>query len=142
MEKVKAPTWFMVVAILLILWDLMGVMAFTVQMMMTEEMLAALPEAERNLYLEFPMWTKVAYFIAVVGATIGSIGLVAKKKWAKPLFIVSLVAVIAQFGHSLFLSNSIEVYGAQAFVMPVLVVGIGIYQIILSNQAISKKWIN
>lgn len=132
----------MVIVILMMLWDLMGVFAFSMQMMMTEEMLAALPEAERDLYLNFPMWTKVAYGIAVIGATIGSIGLAVKKKWARPLFIISLVAVLFQFGYTLLMTSSVEVYGGQSFIMPVLVVVIGVYQILLTNQAVRKGWIN
>lgn len=142
MEKVKAPTWFTVVAIIMVIWNLLGVSAFVMDAMMSEEAIAALPEAERELYSRYPFWTKVAYFIAVFGGTLGAIGLAVKKKWAKPVLIVSLVGVVVQMVHSLFIAGSMEVYGPGAVVMPVMVVLISCFLVWMANHGVKKGWLS
>ena len=64
----EIPRWFSVVAWVALVWNLLGVMAFAAQMMMTPEMLAALPEAERNLYENVPMWATIAFACAVLSS--------------------------------------------------------------------------
>ena len=56
----KAPKWFMVVAAVLLVWNLMGVMAYIMQVTMSPEVFAALPEAERQLYENTPTWATAA----------------------------------------------------------------------------------
>ena len=43
------PKWFTPIAWLLFVWNLLGLMAFVMQVTMSPEQLAALPEAERVL---------------------------------------------------------------------------------------------
>lgn len=140
--KIKIPMWFWGVAVFFLLWNLMGVLSFLGHTFISEETLAQLPENERNLYGEYPMWTTVVFAIAVIGGLLGSIGLVLKKKWAKMAFIVSLLAIIPQMIHNLFFTRSVEVYGqAKAAIMPVLVIVFGVFLIWFSHFAIAKKWL-
>lgn len=131
----------MVVAIILLIWDLFGIMAFVMQIMMTEEMMAALPEAEQEIYRNTPSWITGAYFVAVFGATLGSLALILKKKWAMPMFIASLIAVIVQMSYTLFVAGVLDLRGPSSAIFPMIIVLIGAYQIILTNQAIKKGWI-
>ena len=89
--------------------------------------------------------------ISVRGWTMRFIGLVRrerspvmmlKKGWAAPLFLVSLLAVIVQFGHWLFLANAMEVYGTEAVFMPLLVTAIAAFLVWYSRDAKSKGWLS
>jgi len=139
-EQTKVPVWFWVVAIILLIWNLMGVASFFVHMFITEDALLALPENERALYGQYPFWTKIAFAVAVFGGIIGSILLVIRRKLAKPVFILSLMAIIPQMGHSLLMTDSMEVYGNEAAVMPSFVILIGIFAVWLTNHSITKGW--
>jgi hypothetical protein len=141
MEKVKSPTWFLVVSIIMVIWNLMGVSAFIMDITMSEEAKAALPTAEQALYTRYPLWTKIAYFIAVFGGAIGAMGLVIKKKWAKPMLIVSLIGVIVQMFHSLFIAGSMEVYGPGAAIMPAMVIIFSCFLVWLAHHANKKGWL-
>ena len=139
----KIPTWYWIVTIILFLWNLMGIASFYMHVFITDEALAMLPDNERALYAEYPMWTSIVFAIAVFGGALGSLGLLMKRKWAKPLLVISLLAIIIQMSHSLFLTESMEVYGAvQALTMPILVILIAIYEITLANKAIRNGWIS
>lgn len=137
----KMATWFLVVAIVLTLWDLMGVISFFQHITISDEALQAMPQNERELYGSYPMWTTVAFAVAVFGGFLGSILLLLKKKLAKPVFIVSLIAVIVQMFHSLFIARAMDVYGPGATIMPIMVIAIGIFQIWLANFGIKKGWL-
>lgn len=137
----SVPKWFTVVAVLALLWNLMGLGSFFMHVFISEEALAALPEAERNLYGQYPLWTEIVFAIAVLGGTLGSIGLLMRKAWAKPLFWVSLVAIVIQMSHNLFLTDAMDVYGTMAALMPTLVVAIGIFMVWLSNKGVNLGWL-
>ncbi|UWX53618.1 hypothetical protein NYZ99_10495 [Maribacter litopenaei] len=139
--KVKPPVWFWIVSILALLWNLAGAMAYIGQAYMSDEVLAAMSDAERNLYETQPAWVTAAFAIAVWGGTLACILLLIRKKWAKTLFIISLIGVLAQMTYNFFLSNTFEVYGASAMAMPIMIVVVSIALIWFSNKAIAKNWL-
>lgn len=138
----KIPTWFWVVAVFSLLWNIMGVVSFFTHTFMSEEALAALPQKERELYGDYPIWTTVVFAVAVFSGLFGSIGLLLKKKWSKLAFIVSICAIIPQMIHNLFFTKSIEVYGpGQAATMPIMVVVFSLFLIWFSTYSINKNWL-
>ncbi len=141
-EKIKIPVWFWIFAIIILLWNIMGVFSFFAHTLITEEALSALPENERALYAEYPLWTNIFFAIAVFFGFFGSLGLVLKKKWSKMAFIISFIALLPQMVHNVFFTSSMEVYGvAEAVTMPVLVVLFGLFAIWFSDYSIKKGWI-
>lgn len=139
--KIKPPIWFYIVSIVALLWNLIGVVSYLGQAFMTDEDLALLSEAERELIETQPAWVTAAFAVAVWGGTLGCLFLLLRKKWAKPVFIISLIGVLAQFGYSILLSNNMDVYGASAIVFPILIIVIAILLLILANTSIRKQWL-
>lgn len=138
----KAPNWFMVLAIIFLLWNIVGVFSFIGHtFLMTEELKQALPDNERALYDQFPFWTTIVFAIAVATGFMGSLGLVMKRKWANPVFTLSMLAIIPQMTFNLFFTDSIAVYGIfKASLMPILVIVFGAFLIWLSAYANKKGW--
>ena len=141
-QRVALPSWFSVVAWVAFIWNLLGVMAFAAQMMMTPEMLATLPEVERKLYESTPMWATIAFACAVLGGATGSLLLALKKAISFPVLVISLVGVIIQMYHSFFVIEAIEVYGPGQVIMPAMVLFIAIGLVWLSSDAKNKGWIS
>lgn len=139
-QEIKPPTAFWILIGLALVWNLLGVMAFVAQMMMTPEMLAALPQAEQELYASTPTWANVAFAFAVFGGAIGCIALLLRANWAFPALLISLLAVIVQMFHSFFISNSFEVFGPGGLIMPIMVIIIAIVLVWFSHQAKNKTW--
>jgi len=138
----KTPALFWVISILLLLWNLMGIGSFLFHVfLMHGDSLAALPENEQALYGEYPVWTQIVFAIATIFGLLGSILLLAKKKLAKPVFVISLIAILIQMTHSLFLTNSVEIYGNEAYAMPIFVVLIAIFCIWFTGYSIKKRWV-
>ena len=91
----KAPWWYWAVALLATLWMLFGVLAWVMDLRMTPEQLALLPDAQQQLYALRPQWVFLVYAVAVFSGLAGAIGLLLRKRWATTWFLVSLVALDA-----------------------------------------------
>lgn len=141
-NQIKPPTWFWAVSILALIWNLMGVMAYISQVTMSPETLQALPENERALYEAMPTWATSAFAVAVWFSFFGSLMLLGRKKIATIIFIIAYAGVLVQMAYSLFISNSIEVYGPGGMVMPVMILIFGLGLIVFSRKAAANGWID
>ena len=139
-STIKAPTWFMVVAAVLLVWNILGVMAYIAQVTMTPEAITALPEAQRQLYETTPTWATAAFAIAVNGGALGCLLLLLKRNLAQLFLQLSLAGVLVQMFHSFFMSKSFEVFGPGELIMPIMVIVIAIYLVVLAAKAKARRW--
>ncbi len=135
------PRSFLIISIVALLWNLMGVMSYIMQVTRSPMLFAGLSEAELAVYESMPSWVTGAFAIAVFGGVLACVGLVMKKAWCVPVFLVSLIAVIVQFGYWLFGTDSIAVMGNEVFVMPALVTVIAAFLVWYSRGAKAKRWL-
>lgn len=135
-----APRWFTIFAVLALVWNLLGVMAFFMQVNMTPEAIAALPEAEQALYNNYPTWALIAFGCAVFGGALGSLLLILKNNLAGPVLVISLIGILVQMGHTVFIAKTYEIYGPGSLVMPVMVVVIAVYLVMLAAKARKNGW--
>jgi hypothetical protein len=141
-ETIVIPSWFKVVAIIALIWNLLGVLAFVGQMFITPEMLSELPVAEQELYANTPIWATIAFAVAVFSGAFGSLFLLMRKSISTLLLILSLMGVLVQNIHSFFISKSIEVYGPGGIIMPVMIILLAIYLIWLAKKAQAQGWLS
>ena len=137
----KAPVWFWVVGALALVWNLMGVMAYISQVTMSPETLAALPADQQELMQNVPAWATGAFAIAVFAGALGCLLLLLRKKLAIPVLGLSLLGILVQMVYNFFVSNSMEVYGPGAAIMPIMVIIIGAALVWLGRMAAEKGWI-
>lgn len=137
----KVPTWFWVVSVLALLWNLVGVFAYIGQVMMSPEALQTLPADQRELIINTPAWATAAFAFAVWGGAIGSVLLFIKKKLSFQFFAVSFAGVLVQLYHSFFIAHAMEVYGPGGLVMPVIVLMFGAFMIWFSSFSINHGWL-
>jgi len=138
----KPEKWFWIVSGVAFVWNIMGVVQYFILVTMTDAAIAELPVAEQALLTGIPIWATGAFAIAVFGGLLGCVGLLMKKKWARPLFIASLVAVVVQMFNWLVLSDTVDVYGAGSIVMPLVVIVIAGFLIWFAGTSSSKGWLS
>ncbi len=139
-SKNNAPKWFMIVSGVLLVWNLLGVMAYVMQVMMSPETIAALPDDQRQLYETTPAWATAAFAVAVNFGALGCVLLLLRRSLAGLFLQLSLAGVLVQMFHAFFMSNSFEVFGPGGMVMPVLVIIISIYLVMLAAKAKTNRW--
>ena len=124
-----------------LLWYLMDTSAFFMRILMTEEGINAMPENQQQLYRDIPLWVNIVFACEVFGGTLGCIALLLKKKWALPLFTISILGTLAQTANIWFLTDAICTMGALAIVMPLVAIIIAAAMILIAKGAITKDWL-
>ena len=72
---------------------------------------------------------------------LGCVLLLARKRIAKALFVVSLAGILVQNAYGFILGNGLDVFGASALVLPVLVIIVAMALVIFSARATDKGWL-
>ncbi len=141
LDKTSPPVWFWVISIIALLWYLMDMSAFFMRVFMTGDAIMTMPENQQHLFQNFPQWVNIVFACEVFGGTLGCIGLLLRKKWALPLFVVSIFGVLSQTSYIWFLTDHVSTLGAPAVVMPLVAILIGTGMIFLAKSAVSKGWL-
>ncbi|MBT8184721.1 MAG: hypothetical protein KJN76_07760, partial [Eudoraea sp.] len=94
--SVKPPLWFWIVSAVALVWNIMGVMAYLGSAFITDEMKAEMPAEQLELMENTPAWVTAAFAIAVWAGLLGCIALLLRKKWARPVLLISLIGIIVQ----------------------------------------------
>ena len=142
-NKTKPPTWFWVVSVLALIWNLMGVLNYLAQAFITDEMKAEYTVEQLTLIEGRPAWVTAAFAIAVWGGLLGCIALLIRKRWARPLLLISLLGIVAQTGYNLFATDALAVFGSlMGLVIPLIVVIIGILLVLIAKIADRKHWLS
>ena len=132
----KHPTLrYWVIAVLALIWNSLGVLAYLGQAYMSDDTLSSLPESTQLYYSNLPAWVTAAFAISVFGGLFGAIGLLWRKKWAYFLFVISLVAVVLKQVYDLFIQDYNEITG-EGLILPVLVLAIAVYLVFFSNKEV------
>jgi hypothetical protein len=132
------PKWFMPVAVVALLWNLMGCAAYLMDVMLTPEAIAAMTPDQQALYAARPAWAVAAYAIAVWSGALGSLGLVLKKRWAKGALLASLLGLIGQ-DVALFGMSPVAV-PSNAYALQGMVLVIAVLLLVLANTANKRGW--
>ncbi len=131
---------FWLIAVLALIWNAMGGVNFIMQM--SPETLAAMPPSHRAIAESRPLWASGAFAVGVFGGVVGCILLLLRKKTATPVFILSLVAIMATMIHAYLLSGAPVDFSpfeiVLAVLMPIVVAGFLVWY---SARADKNAWL-
>tara|TARA_R110001606_G_scaffold180965_2_gene327631 strand:+ start:2043 stop:2474 length:432 start_codon:yes stop_codon:yes gene_type:complete len=128
-DQAKPPIWFWIIGVFALLWNIMGLGAYFQQFTMSAETFAALRPEQQYLLVSQPFWLTTAFAIAVFAGFIGSILLLARKRLAVRMLLLSMGAVFVQFG-SLFLAfGYADMLIGGEWIMPIMIptCAVGLY---------------
>ena len=135
------PTAYRLLAILALVWNLIGVAMFYVQVTMDDTRLATLTELQRQVYQATPAWVDVAFAFAVFGGLLGAIGLLVRRRWAVTMFGISLLALLVQFLGAYLVTPAWAAYGAAGLAMPLLLVVVAAFLWSYARRALARGWL-
>lgn len=135
------PKWFRVVAILALLWNLLGCASYLADAMLTPEDVAKLSAEQQELYRARPAWAVGATAVAVWLGALGSLALILRKRWATILLVLSLLGVLAQDYWLFAASGAVLAAGPEAAILQALVLVIAIALVALSMRAAKHGWL-
>lgn len=135
------PRWYLPVAIVALLWNVVGCVAYLGDVTLSPDDLAQMSAAQQALYAARPGWAVAATAIAVWGGAAGSLGLVLRKGWALPALVASLVGVIVQDLGLFLLTDAAAVAGPGTMALQGLVLVIAVGLVLLARTAAARGWI-
>ena len=139
--KSAVPTWYWVVAIVSLLWSLMGCAAFSMELFAQDAVMESMTEEQQKWTKSIPGWIYVVYAVAVTTGSGGSVGLLMRKRWTVSLNAICLVSVLTQMGYTFIIADGIEVLEGADLILPVLVIGIAGVMLWFSRSARAKGWL-
>ncbi|RZA21905.1 MAG: hypothetical protein EOP93_01810 [Lysobacteraceae bacterium] len=141
MNAVKCPAWFWVVAALGLLWNLFGLFSFYYHLTATADVIGTWPEPQQRLFEAIPRWVFVPFAIATIGGVLGSLGLLLRKRWAVPVLLLSLLAIIVQFTANYLTTPLWEVTGVQGALLPATIALVGLFLWWFARKAAARGWL-
>lgn len=137
----QVPRWYWVAAGLALLWSLAGCGAYFGQVGMSAADMAALPPAQREIWSMMPDWVTAAYAIAVWVGLAGSVALLLRRRLARALYAVSLIAVLVQFGWTFLASPILTSVGPSAALFPAFIVVVSAALLWFASHAAARGWL-
>jgi hypothetical protein len=137
----KAPKWFLPVAGVALLWNLVGCAAYLSDVMLTPDDVAKMDAAQQALYASRPAWAVAATAVAVWGGAAGCVGLLLRRRWALPLLLASLAGLVVQNLGLFVLSDAASLAGPGVVALQGMVMLIAIGLVLLARRAIARGWI-
>ena len=137
-----APKWFKPVAIVALLWNLLGCIAWFSDVMVTPEDVVKMSAAQQALYASRPTWALAATALAVWGGALGCVGLILRKRWSRPLLLISLTGVIVQDAALFGLTAAVSQAGPAVLALQGLVVVIAVALVFLGRKADVDGWLS
>ena len=135
----KPSIGFWVIAALFLLWNAIGCGLYLVEVIMTDAQYAeAYGEAlaaARDLH---PTWAVAAYAVAVWGGLLGAILLLLRRGLSVTLFTISVIAAVIGFIPSFISAPLREAAGTTFWLMPVIVVFIGLVEVWFARRSRSN----
>jgi len=138
----KPPVWFWIVSILALIWNAMGVNQYLQQAYNTESFRALYTPEQLALTDSTPAWATAAFAIAVFGSVLACILLLLRKKIAKTVFLIALIAIVVQMVHGLIIAKSYEVSSAFQVSMAIIVPIVGLLLYLFAKRSAEKAWLN
>ncbi|WP_133000385.1 hypothetical protein [Luteimonas arsenica] len=128
-------------SVLALAWNLIGVTMFFLQTGLTPEQIAAMPDEQRVVYEAMPAWLAVFYGLSVFAGALGSLGLLLRRRWAMPLFALSLASVLVQMVAVYALTPAWQASGASGLPMTLVIIGIAVFLFWYARRAVTRGWL-
>ena len=140
----RPPVFFWVISIVLLLWGIGGASIYVAYFVETPEEFARTAEIEANweAYAEYianiPFWAIAAGIAAAVTRLLGAIGLLLRRAWVLPLYIVSTVCLLAALFRAFVLANVATVMSGPHIATELVFVALSIFAVWFTHENKSK----
>jgi hypothetical protein len=141
MQTAPAPKWLTPVGVIGLLWNLLGCWAWISDLRITPEQLAALGPEMQRMHAAMPVWAPATTGVAVLGGTLGCLGLILRQRWARTLLWLSLLGVILQDIGMFVLAGGASLAGSAAIMLQAVVLVVAIVLALLGRRGTREGWL-
>ena len=134
----RTPWHLWLVGGLALLWNAYGGYDYLMTTTNNADYLANYTPEQRAYFDSYPTWMIADWAIGVWGGVLGALLLLAKKRWAFPVFAVSLAAFLVSVLYTYALSDGAETMGATGTIFSIVIALIGIGETLYA-RAMSRR---
>ena len=132
------PGWYWLAAIGALLFELLGCVVYLSQVTADP---ASLQVDQRALWASTPTWMVAAYGTAVWVGLAGAVALLFRRRWAMPLLLVALVAVVVQFSGLLLVPALRSQTSSNGLLVPILIIVVSVLLVRFAHHARRRRWL-
>ena len=133
------PAWFRIIALIAVLWNAFGVFQYLSSVGLFGDPMTGMTAEQRAAAESIPPAIIGAFALGTFAGLIGSLGLLLRKRWALPVLVLSLLALIALEGWIVFLSGALDLFGGIA--LPATIVLVALLLAWLAWHARQRGWL-
>jgi len=139
------PVSFWVISGALLLWALGGASIYAAYFIETPQEFAQTAEtsANREAYADYvaniPSWAIAVGMISAATRLLGAIGLLLRRAWALPLYVVSVVFFLVALYRAFVLANVAGVMSAPHIAVELVFLALGIFAVWFARKSKSKS---
>ena len=135
----KPGALFWILGAVFVIWNGFGCAAYLMDVTASDAKYAELyGEAMLAVRDKFPVWSLSAYAIAVWGGLLAAVLYLLRKRLAVTVFVISLIAGLISFSWSIMNAEARTASGDAFWVMPMLVLVLGLIEIFWSRKMAAK----
>lgn len=126
----RAPWHLWVVGVLSLLWNSVGAVDYLMTQTRNAAYLGSFTPEQMAYFQGFPAWAIACWALSVWGGVLGSALLLARRRFAVPVFLVSLVAMLPMWLYNYVFSDGLRLMGgagALAFSALIFVVALALW---------------
>jgi hypothetical protein len=140
----RSSLLYWTISVVLLVWALGGASIYVAYFIETPEQFATTAEtaANKHAYANYianiPAWAIAVGVIAAGARLVGAIGLMLRRAWAAPFFVVSLAFFLAALFRGFVLADAARVMNPAHIAVEVIFVALGLFAIWFSHDSKAK----
>ncbi len=142
---IAPPTSFWVISIALLLWGVGGASIYVAYFIETPEEFARTAEAaaNRQAYADYvaniPFWAIAVGMIAALTRLLGAIGLLLRRAWALPLYIISVVFFLVALYRAFILASVASVMSGPHIAVELVFLALSVFAVWFTHENKSRR---
>jgi len=139
LEPARTPWHVWVAGAVALCWNAVSAFDYVMTQTRNEAYMAAFTPEQLEYFYGFPAWVVATWAIAVWSGVLGSVLLLLRRRFAVPVFLASLVAMVLTTIHNYLLSNGLAIFadtGSRIFTGIIFVVAVALY---LYSRSLEKR---
>jgi hypothetical protein len=133
----RVPVHFWIIAVLSLLWNAMGAFDYLATQLELEFYMSQFTPEQLDYFYGFPAWAVAAWAFGVWGAFAGSLGLLARAKWAVIAFALSLAGMAVNSVHTFGLSEGVKIMGSGGVAFSAVIWIVAIFLLVYARRQAS-----
>ena len=110
-RSIGTPWHLWVVGVLALLWSSVGAFDYVMTETRNASYISTFTPEQLAYFRDFPIWVVAAWALSVWGGVLGAVLLLLRKRWAVPVFGVSLATILLTTFHNFVLTDGLAMMG-------------------------------